>query len=233
MLIPNWVVDEVLVGASPTAFRLAIMLARHGTRVTENGRQEVQWKGQKQSLVRLVGASKTAIMEAQRELCEADLLQVTEPEQARGCFRLTLLLDKSPQNSGPVPEPEPDLSDHDADEYQQGSAAEFINIMNIPREHIRERLLFHGVVGADGWLKKFGPVLCMHAILAVEADERSEIMNPAGWMYRALTSGRLPPIDALDAVLRLFGVDSREYRYLKYSGMSRFREYRQSLNPEG
>jgi hypothetical protein len=82
--LPDWVVDEVLAQAKPSAFRLVVMLFRHGRpQVGHQGERRVYWRGSKQQLARLIGASKRSLDEAERELVSLHFLTVHTPVAAR------------------------------------------------------------------------------------------------------------------------------------------------------
>jgi len=73
MQLPDWVVDEVLAPAKPVAFRLVVMLYRHGKPLVDrNGDRRTYWRGSTQQLARLIGASKRALLQAEAELQDAE-----------------------------------------------------------------------------------------------------------------------------------------------------------------
>jgi hypothetical protein len=77
MELPDWIVDEVLVGAKPTAARLIVIMFRHGDpTVDRDGLKRSHWRGSLQSLSRIVGCSKRSLLEAEGELVAQGFLKV-------------------------------------------------------------------------------------------------------------------------------------------------------------
>jgi hypothetical protein len=92
--LPDWLVDEVLAGAKPAAFRLAVVLHRHGSaRVDARGARVLYWRGSLQSLGRLAGLSKPALIEAELWLDEMGALRRHGRVEARAPHAVSVAVD--------------------------------------------------------------------------------------------------------------------------------------------
>ncbi len=218
MEIPDWLVDDVLTPANPTAFRLAVMLLRHGRPVAGNGGGRVHWRGTKQQFARLVGASKPALAAAEAELVERGVLSVHRPENRRDSYSVSLALWDQRQHSCHPPESEDApiaAADHP---IHKGLRGDRITGTTTPApwtaeeiENLLGELAATGARDANAWLRLYGPERCNRALYQLErAETRSQIRNPAGFVYRLLSNGR----DLPEAAPIHDDLEERKRRYL-------------------
>lgn len=222
MELPDWLVDEILTPANPTAFRLAVMLIRHGRPVTGEGGARVYWRGTRQQLARLVGASRPALATAEAELIERGVLDVHRPESRRDGFSVSLALINPRQDFCPSPE----SADAPIGAADHPILPRYWEVRNTTTTtttanawtadevaNLRGELAATGARDANAWLRLFGPERCHRALYQLEkAAARSDIHNPAGFVYRLLSNGRdLPPAEPVR--------DDLEERKRRYGGI--------------
>jgi len=195
--LPNWVVDEVLLTAKPTAFRLAIMLYRHGRQVVDgDGNRRVYWRGSLQQLARLTGARKQALIDAQLELAAAGLLALHETLKPNSGHAISAPYDR-PGGTNFVPPFSFETPPHGDVKEEPPSHQDNLSPTTTtpgPEEAVRisDRLAELGVSHPRQWLIQFGADRCDTA-LAILADNRRrgyQPRNPAGFLHSLLTSSQ-------------------------------------------
>jgi len=187
----------MLLTARPTAFRLAVMLYRHGRQAVDgHGNRRVYWRGSLQQLARLTGARKQALIEAQRELTEAGLLTIHATLKPNSGHAISAPYDR-PGGTNFVPPfsfetpPHGDVKEEPPSDQDNLSP---ITTTPGPEEAVRisDRLAEVGVSHPRQWLGRFGAERCDTA-LAILADNRRrgyQPRNPAGFLHTLLTSSQ-------------------------------------------
>lgn len=193
------------------------MLLRHGRPVAGEGGARVHWRGTKQQFARLVGASKPALASAEEELIERGVLQVHRPESRRDSYSVSLAFSGQRQHSCPSLESEgahiaAAVHNHLPGEEEISSSTTTCTPWSGEEvERLRGELAATGARDANAWLRLYGPERCNRALYQLErAEARSQIRNPAGFVFRLLANGRglpaAPPI--------LDDLEERKRRYL-------------------
>lgn len=195
--LPTWVVDEVLAPAKPIAFRLVVMLFRHGwDQVGPDGRRRVWWRGTVPELSRLIGASKPHVIEAERHLAAAGFLTIHERTGTRAPHAISAPVDR-PTGNNLLPVAEPESAHHDDDlliPFSPSGREEITTTTPAARETICDRFAAYGVTSPPAWLARFGPARCEEVLDHFESLSPERFTNPPGFLYRLLTSGqRFPP----------------------------------------
>lgn len=213
--IPDWVIDEVLQPAKPIAFRLVVLLFRHGRPVVDaNGNRRVYWRGSTQELARLVGASKPHILAAEHQLEERGFLVLHKRTHNNAPHALSAPVERAGGNNL-LP-----LSDSDFDTYGDAIAPDppiredesIITSSNDPAVTICNRLAAYGVTTPERWLREFDRERIAIALdILDEAADTRTVHNPGGFL-RSLITTRAPlrrPVLAAE--------DSFEARKRRYS----------------
>lgn len=200
MELPDWVVDNVLVQARPTAVRLAVMLYRHGRpQVDRAGNRRLYWRGSLQALARLTGCSKRSIVDAQRELVELGLVRVHAPNRHRAPQGLSV-----PCGANFSPHAESEVRTHDDDqEIDRSSLSREDQVPITTTESgadfaLVEELRELGVTSPEEWLRRWGSDR-VDAALAYLEDRRAAgyvARNAPGLLYTWLCSGGPLPAGA-------------------------------------
>ena len=176
MDIPDWIVDEILAGAKPTAFRLTVLLLRHGRPVADHdGNRRIYWRGSLQSLARLTGVSKRSLLDAERELVESGFLVVHNKTErnSQHSISVPLMRQQDRDERGRVGEAnfaapsEPEFRTHDDDVITGQELTSSDHIITTSEgaksEPILSRLAAHGVTDPRSWIAMYGPHQCVAA----------------------------------------------------------------------
>jgi hypothetical protein len=222
--LPDWVVDEVLAPAKPIAFRLTVMLYRHGRPVAgRQGERRVYWRGTLAELSRLIGASKPHLIEAERYLAGVGFLRVHERTHNQAPHAISAPLDRPEAGNKLLPALEAKNTPHgggDPDPSLSQREEEITTTTTAAREIICDRLAELGCTTPDAWIARFGPARCEAALALCGTFDG--IRNPAGLVFTLLTSGqplRAPPVPAEDD----FEARKRKYTTGAWSGVARYR----------
>lgn len=220
MELPNWVVDEVLIAAKPTAFRLAVMLYRHGSpRVGADGERRVYWRGSLQQLARFAGASKRSVIDAERELTDAGLLAVHQATRPNSGHAISAPIDRR-SGADFAPRSEAESLPHGDDQREPFSQDDPGITTTTPEEaeQILHRLTDLRVTNPAGWIARFGAERCDVALEILAANRRRgyEPRNPAGFLHTLLTSSQ--PLDRppkyYPAAVVSTSLEARKEKYL-------------------
>jgi len=199
MEMPDWIVDDVLVGAKPAAFRLVVFLFRHGRQVTDHatGGRRVYWKGSHQSLCRVVGVSRRSLIDAEAELVEAGVLAVHAKTRPNALHAVSLPYDAPKGGAKFAPVLEADCPPHSGGVDHLKERSSFSSVASdttttTARSRVVEVMERLGVTRPASTVSRFGAGLCMAALLELDAaNGRKRIENPAGYVFQLLVGGRL------------------------------------------
>lgn len=185
MELPDWIVDDVLVGAKPASVRLVISLFRHGHTVTDNrtGGQRAYWKGSHQSLCRVVGVGRTALIEAEAELAERGALVVHAKARPKDPHAVSAPYDRPSTSLKFGPVGESDFPPHDGGvEIKDLSLALARTITTIPsrEKHVITALLGYEVSTPKKWVSRFGVIACERAIANLRTIEERAANQRSG-----------------------------------------------------
>lgn len=182
----------MLAPAPPVAFRLVVMLFRHGwPHVGAGGGRRVWWRGTISDLSRLVGASKPHVLAAERRLSESGFLTVHAPTRARSPHAISAPVDP-PTGNKLLPGPEAEFPQH-ADDLlisTSPSVSEGITTTTpaATSDTICYRLAEFGVTDPAAWIDRFGAERCEAVVEHFETLGPERFTNPPGMLYHLLTS---------------------------------------------
>lgn len=194
MELPNWVWDEVLLAATPSAVRLACTIYRHGAPVVDaNGDRRLYLRDSAPRLARRAGLSRASVFAALAELETAGLLRSHRANRPQAPNSHSVPIDRPTRPTfGRVPEPE--IATHDGDRKitspadSTGTTSTTTTPAPQPVE-LLDALAAIGVTSPSAWLNRYD-----HARIRAALDHidrlpyRGDIRNPAGFAHRLITS---------------------------------------------
>jgi hypothetical protein len=184
MDVPDWIVDDILAGAKPTAVRLTILLLRRGSpQVDRNGNRRIYWRGPLQSLARIVGCSKRSLLDAEHELVDIGFLTVHGKIFHNAIHALSVPLSRPQRGANFASPAEPENRTHGGGAGWGNAQAEEDEIFEAdprtttsapapgqalstdPGGEIFSRLVAFGVDAAAArlWLRVYGDAMCAEA----------------------------------------------------------------------
>ena len=185
MFLPDWIVDDVLAPADPSAIRVVLAIFRHGSlQVAGDGSQRVYWRGGRVQLGRISHQSKRSVDAALAALMAAGFVSLHQPGDSTHGIALSAPLsrpgeratvakaEEGPATAAPakgriesvrrasVAAPAiPDAADmHDGDDPDRSLSSldsQEITITTMTREELFSRLGEEGVSNPASWLAKF------------------------------------------------------------------------------
>lgn len=202
--LPTWIVDEVLAPAHPTAFRLVVMLYRHGSQVTgAGGERRVYWRGSTIELARLIGVSKPHLLRAEHWLAERRFLTLHKRQDHNAPHAISAPYDRPSGNS--LLPPSASIFDTYDDDLDPDPVSDQDRIKNTTTTRasstkkavtICNRLAAIGVSIPERWLDNYPHTRIETALAILDNTDPASITNPPGFLHTLVTSRqplRKPP----------------------------------------
>lgn len=193
MHLPTWVVDEVLLVASPSGVRLALALFRHGSaQVSGAGKQRAYWRGPKPRLARLAGITKRSLDAAIVELVEMGAIVLHDSTRAGAGVALSALFEREGDaNFAPPFEAESGqhvvVLDTEPDRSNSSGCTNMLSRGEPERGAIFASLRELGVADAAAWFERWDARDIAGAV-ALARSQRG-IENPGGFARAMLQRG--------------------------------------------
>lgn len=199
MFLPDWIVDDVLAPADPSAIRVVLALFRHGSlQVAGDGSQRVYWRGGRVQLGRVSHQSKRSVDAAIAALRAAGFVTLHTPREPTHGIALSVPLSRPGERAtvapaeegsatdaptkgriepvrraGVAPRAIPEAADmHDGDDPDPSFShfdCQETTITTMTREEMFSRLAEEGVSNPASWLAKFD-----HARIEAALDRLDE-----------------------------------------------------------
>lgn len=209
MILPDWIVDDVLSAADASVMRVVLALYRHGCEQTAaDGSPRQYWRGTRTELARLTRQTKQASDAALQQLEQnAHLTLHVSPKKAP-VLSFSMLTETAHRSPIMRPSESETACIHDGDDLSILPIPDEdleITTTTMSREELIARLQSEGVSSPIGWLAKYGQPRIEAALDRLdEQNERDEeaagqvqhygeattvrysITNPPGFLYRLL-----------------------------------------------
>lgn len=193
MHLPTWVVDEILLVASPSGVRLALALFRHGSaQVSGDGNRRAYWRGPKPRLARLAGITKRSVDAAIVELEEMGAVVVHDSARAGAGVALSAVFERE-GDANFAPPFEAETGQHVVVDSYSPDPVEALGSTNMlsggepERGAIFASLRELGVADAGAWFERWDARDIAGAV-AMARSQRG-IENPGGFARAMLQRG--------------------------------------------